>query len=307
MSFIEERLSELDEEKEELQAYDQLDKNRRALEYNLFDKELVRATSQLEAAEESRAASREEQQTLFSRLRTAQDRVADRDDLLSAAKQTLERQVSRRKTKAEELAESVRDQSRLQVQLVEATSFRKSIAEERQSLQSRLSEGQRLMRLRERELAELEPQYRQATDETSCVQQQLVELRGRMEGLYGKQGRNKQFNSLDERNTFIQSQISAISAQVEGNRDLGQKMERDIRQEQANIHSEQQLIAQLEAEGVRQSKALEDCSAHLQELLKRRNEAQEFKKNLWRQQETLTDQMNEATGELEKGKAMYVI
>lgn len=39
LTFIEERLGELELEKKELTEYEQLDKQRRALEYSLYDKE----------------------------------------------------------------------------------------------------------------------------------------------------------------------------------------------------------------------------------------------------------------------------
>lgn len=39
LAFIEERLGELEQEKKELTEYEQLDKQRRALEYSLYDKE----------------------------------------------------------------------------------------------------------------------------------------------------------------------------------------------------------------------------------------------------------------------------
>lgn len=39
LTFIEERLGELEQEKKELTEYEQLDKQRRALEFSLYDKE----------------------------------------------------------------------------------------------------------------------------------------------------------------------------------------------------------------------------------------------------------------------------
>ena len=45
---IEDRLAELDAEKEELAKYQQLDKQIRSLEYTIFDKELVEAKHELE-------------------------------------------------------------------------------------------------------------------------------------------------------------------------------------------------------------------------------------------------------------------
>lgn len=40
LAYIEERLSTLEEEKEELKAYQDLDKMRRSLEYTIHDKEM---------------------------------------------------------------------------------------------------------------------------------------------------------------------------------------------------------------------------------------------------------------------------
>lgn len=47
VQYLEERLRELDEEKEELKKYQQLDKQRRSLEYTIFDKELHDARQKL--------------------------------------------------------------------------------------------------------------------------------------------------------------------------------------------------------------------------------------------------------------------
>lgn len=48
VTFIEERLSELDEEKEELRKYQELDKQHRSLEYTIFDKELAETKTKLD-------------------------------------------------------------------------------------------------------------------------------------------------------------------------------------------------------------------------------------------------------------------
>ena len=48
LEYIEERLSALEEEKEELRAYQALDKMRRSLEYTIHDKELRDTREKLE-------------------------------------------------------------------------------------------------------------------------------------------------------------------------------------------------------------------------------------------------------------------
>ena len=48
MAQLEERLAELDEEREELAKYRQVDKERRSLEYTIYDKDLHDTRTSLE-------------------------------------------------------------------------------------------------------------------------------------------------------------------------------------------------------------------------------------------------------------------
>ena len=54
VDFIESRLAELDEEKDELQAYMDHDRARRSLEYAIHEKELSETRAKLDDAEEKR-------------------------------------------------------------------------------------------------------------------------------------------------------------------------------------------------------------------------------------------------------------
>ena len=55
LAYIEERLSTLEEEKEELKAYQECDKMRRSLEYTIHDKELRDTREKLEHVSEPKS------------------------------------------------------------------------------------------------------------------------------------------------------------------------------------------------------------------------------------------------------------
>ncbi len=59
ITYIEQRLQELSDEKEELTQFQQLDSERRGLEYTIYDKELKSASNRLEELEGSRLESTE--------------------------------------------------------------------------------------------------------------------------------------------------------------------------------------------------------------------------------------------------------
>lgn len=119
LDFIEERLSELEKEKEELTEYEQLDKHRRALEYNLYDKELVKANEMLGRIEVEREGDSEKLQALHARLREIQDDLQQEEEALSTVRLMLDRLVTRKAEKAADVAETLKRRTAIEVELQE--------------------------------------------------------------------------------------------------------------------------------------------------------------------------------------------
>jgi len=84
-------LNELELEKKELSEYEQLDKQKRAIEYNIYDKEYSRANEQLTQIESQRENERENQHRLYVELRRIQDEISSEEDKHSNVKSTLDR------------------------------------------------------------------------------------------------------------------------------------------------------------------------------------------------------------------------
>merc|ERR1712098_375647 len=72
---IEERLETLEEEKDELKEYQKYDKMRRALEYQIHDRDLQDARKKLNDMENKRKNSGEEAEKLRNALQEAEDKA----------------------------------------------------------------------------------------------------------------------------------------------------------------------------------------------------------------------------------------
>ncbi len=72
LSFIEERMSELEQEKSELTEYEGLDRQRRSLEHCLYERELSAYSEQLNGLENSRRKERDTQEQLHSEVQLVQ-------------------------------------------------------------------------------------------------------------------------------------------------------------------------------------------------------------------------------------------
>ncbi|KAJ0399127.1 hypothetical protein P43SY_007533 [Pythium insidiosum] len=95
ITYIEERLAELEEEKEELRAYQQLDREQRALQYTMHEKELQNVRADLEEIERKRMEEASTSSGLHERqvqirqeiARIQADRSVHEDDLALLAEQ----------------------------------------------------------------------------------------------------------------------------------------------------------------------------------------------------------------------------
>ncbi|KAG0582265.1 hypothetical protein KC19_3G047000 [Ceratodon purpureus] len=90
VQYIEERLKELDEEKEELKKYQQLDKQRRSLQYTIFEKELLDTRQKLEEIEESRARVSEKSTEMHNTVVEAHEKSKNLEKELKALNKELQ-------------------------------------------------------------------------------------------------------------------------------------------------------------------------------------------------------------------------
>ena len=75
LEYMEDRLEELRGVKEELDAYWGLDRDRRVVEYTLYDKELRRARERLDEVEHSRNDEADRLGALHEEVRDMHDRI----------------------------------------------------------------------------------------------------------------------------------------------------------------------------------------------------------------------------------------
>jgi structural maintenance of chromosome 3 (chondroitin sulfate proteoglycan 6) len=285
LEFIEQRLQELEGEKDELKQYEELDKRRRALEYNLYDKDLAKATSSLEIMEQDQEEKRNQQHELYAALRKSEEKLQTAEDELASLKDAIEKAAAKRASKGSELADLSSMRSRCEVDLQEAEARLKAQQEELQRLRAERDELIRSIQLSEAELAEAERKVSDQSAELSTLKQSHGADVARIEALYGKQGRGRQFSSAKERDVFLRNQVALVEGQLTEKNDLMQRLSTEIAADQSFINTESRSIKSAEALGKERQARSEELSRAVDEKLQHRNSAQERRKHLWRELE----------------------
>lgn len=304
LTFIEERLEELEQEKDELKEYDDLDKRRRALEYHLYDKELTKAQGQLSQMEESQEEQRGRQHQLYATLRTAEEKLQAAEEELSALKAVVDRTDDRRSGKASELKDAEVRLSRCTVDLEAAEAREAAQAFEIQALNNERDELAVLIRETEQELAVVEGQCEAKRVEMSSQKEQQANDHMKIESLYGKQGRGRQFTSAKERDAFLRSQIALVDEEIKEKNNLAAQLAREVEAERRGISQESAAMQEAERANRDRLAQVEELSRSIEQKHQQRNALQERRKKIWRDLEEIAEEVVEARSEQTKGRQM---
>lgn len=304
LQFIDERLAELETEKEELTEYDSLDKQRRAIEYSLYDQELSKANERLQQIEVTRANEQGRHAELHVQLSSAQDDVTKGEDRLQSVKLALERLAVKRTVKSTEVDVIVSRRSSLEVELQEAQMSSKNFSSERKRLEASHADVISQIAECERELVSIEPEFSSSVNSASDIKQQIDALKHRVDALYGKQGRGQQFSSKKDRDAFLQGQIDVLQEQVVSKEELVRRATKEISAEDTRITKESDALQRAEAESGSRIARYEELTKLIKDRIVNRNELQEQRKASWRDLEASQEQIHESKLELEKGKNM---
>lgn len=241
LDFINERLSELEEEKDELRNYQEKDKERRCLEYTIYSREQHEISNVLDSLEEQRQTGVEGTDTNRDRFIEGEKEMARIDTEITECKQ----QIEFLKVDKSQLEDERREASKA---LAQVELQAKSLSDNQSAAQSRktrhdtdLNSVQTAIKERESELNEILPPFNSVKGQEDDVKMKLSESETSRQRLYAKQGRNSRFKSKSERDKWLQ-------AEIKDNRNSVSTVQGVMKQTKEDIKELENEIANLEPE-----------------------------------------------------------
>ena len=248
LAYIRERLGELEEEKEELRAYQDKDKERRCLEYTIYSREQHEVNSALDAIDEQRQTGVDETdenrqhfnqaEQEIGKLETEANKMRQQVSLHKVDKTQLEderRDIARDKAKAELNAKSISDgQSATQA------------AQLHHSKELKAVKG--AIREKEKELAQILPKYDENRKKEEEIKAQLDEIEGARQRLYAKQGRTSQFTNQKQRDQWLQKELQEINVAIATRKAVRMEAIEEIAQLEKDVTELESSIADLRSQ-----------------------------------------------------------
>ncbi|KAJ5142349.1 structural maintenance of chromosomes protein 3 [Penicillium atrosanguineum] len=302
LDYINERLAELEEEKDELRSYQDKDKERRCLEYTIYSREQQEISNVLDNLEEARQNGVEDADNNRDQFIEGEKAMAEIDAQIAECRQQIEFLKVDKSQMEDERREASKALAQIELQA-------KSLSDNQvaaQALKSRhdtdLNSVKQAIDERESELESILPTFNQHKNEEDALKSSLTEAETSRQRLYAKQGRNSRFKNKSERDKWLQMEIR------ESNRSIG-NVQNVVTQTQEDIKDLETEIGQLEPETVRlrqqidgRGDNMQDMDQQVQSAKDERDRLMDQRKELWREEAKLDSVLNSASSEMERAE-----
>mgnify|MGYP003624085191 CR=1 FL=1 len=305
VATINERLDELEGEKEELEAWSKNDRERRSLMYIMKSREeedLQARIDNIDMLENQGREMRESNEAVF--LQNESD-IAQIETDLNKRRGDLNVLREDRVQYENDRKSATLEKAKMELELKSLQDGQSSAQQSKRSRDTQIKSIQQQIRAREAELKRLLPQYTAKQEEEEAVRSQLLEAEGQRKRLEEKQGRTAFYSNKRQRDDALRAQID------ESNGDLSRKKAvlMQTNEEIVELHSD---IERLEGEIAELRSTIEsegDAGVSLAAKVEKAKDAQralyDEQTSLLREQNRVNTQLTNAQDELRKAENFF--
>lgn len=292
LDYIKERLSELEEEKNELRDFQDKDRERRCLEYAHWHRLQETNTETLEQIESARQGGAGASTKDRVQLQRTEKEIAALEQRFHDVQQSLEMLAIERRQFDSDRKDTARAQAKAELKVKNLDETRHGQEQLKKRQEAELRDVQQKIQAAEKELAQISPEYEKQKAEEAVIRAQRDMAHNGRTRLLTKQTRSSQFRTKAERDAYLKHEVNDITAQVGAQR----ANEMDAKEQ---VESVKESIAQLEEE-IQEMRAKinnfgEDrvtISEKLTKAQEARESLQEERKRLLREDNMLSSQID---------------
>ena len=280
MNMVEERGKDLEQQSEELKAFQQLEKQRRALEYILYKNHVVKAQTNIDKLQAELSETLEQVNSLKLSKNNLTDEIESEQHKLDSANFHLQQGKAALQTMEEEASRLNNQKLQLEYQINSLSEKSQNLNKEHLKLLQEIDHLKEEQKSDSAKLEELKPKYHLATQEEQKLNAKLTAKQRRKDQLFSKQATLLKFKTIGERNEFLKSELKALSELKEetqnkksGVLQMYEKLNSKVSSIETEISQTDKQVAELKANS-------EEWSNKILELKKSRSEKASSLNNL---------------------------
>ncbi|CAN6557387.1 unnamed protein product [Malus baccata var. baccata] len=302
VQYLDERLKELDEEKEELRQYQQFDKQRKSLEYTIYDKELQDARQKLAEVEDARNKVSETSTKMYNTVLDAHEKSKELDKILKDLTKELQTLDKEKEAIEKRRTEAIKKRTELQLDVNDLEEKKTGNTRAKEDAMKQLQSLQKEIKDSEEELKKINPLYDNQVKMEMEITKGIMEREKQLSILYQKQGRATQFSSKAARDKWLQKEIDDLERVLSSNLAQEQKLKVEIARLDAELSDRDVYIESRRTEIATIESLISQSHDGFNHHKTQRDKLQDERKSLWRKETELSAEIEKLRGEVEKAE-----
>ncbi|CAD6633824.1 BAH_G0027140.mRNA.1.CDS.1 [Saccharomyces cerevisiae] len=290
MGELNSKLSEMEQERKELEKYNELERNRKIYQFTLYDRELNEVINQMERLDGDYNNTVYSSEQYIQELDKREDMIDQVSKKLSSIEASLKiknaTDLQQAKLRESEISQKL---TNVNVKIKDVQQQIESNGEQRNLDNATLKEIKSIIEQRKQKLSKILPRYQELTKEEAMYKLQLASLQQKQRDLILKKGEYARFKSKDERDTWIHSEIEELKSSIQNLNELESQLQMDrtsLRKQYSAIDEEiEELIDSINGPDTKGQ--LEDFDSELIHLKQKLSESLDTRKELWRKEQKL--------------------
>nr|CAG8518165.1 4419_t:CDS:10 [Entrophospora candida] len=287
LHYIEDRLAELEEEKEELKVYQDKDRERRCLEYAIFHKEQTELIEQLTKMDQTREHKVHNSNQQNKDYNVYAQAITNIEHEISQLQESIDLLKVEKRELDEDLQDKIKSNAQIELTIKDMEDTSRQNKDSKKKRETELKTVENSIRQKELDLANIIPIYENELAQEAALRERLNETEMRRQALYAKQGRSTQFQTRAHRDAWLQSEIQEIDKTMDAQRQQEVDLESQINDltESINRVTNEIQIARNKLE--QRKRIIEEMNRGYIEKKAERDRLTDKRKELWREDSQL--------------------
>ncbi|KAJ4332830.1 Structural maintenance of chromosomes protein 3 [Ascochyta clinopodiicola] len=302
---INERLGELEGEKEELEAWSKNDRERRSLLYTLKSREEAQLEAQIEHIDSLEHHGREMREDNEATFRRNEDDITRLESDINQRRGDLDILRQDRVQYESDRKAATLEKAKIQLDVKALQDSQSSAQQTKSRRDAQVKTLQQQIAARQAELQQLLPQFEAKREEEEAVRAQLLDAEGQHKRLQDKQGRTAHYSNKRERDTALRAQIDETNGDLSRRKAVLMQTDEEIAELRTDIERIEGEIAELRQAIDNEGDAAVDLAAQLEKAKDARRAVIDKQTSLWRDQNRLSSQLGNVQKDLQHAEHTF--
>ncbi|KAI8061999.1 RecF/RecN/SMC [Thamnidium elegans] len=302
LTYIEDRLNELEAEKTELSEFHDLDKDRRSIEYTIYAREQASANRKLEDLEEERRRHISTSESLRESYVKNEETVQQHQMKLRDVQQNVQLYEAEKKDMQDEREHLMKKRAQLELLVKDLEDSQMSEEQYKTMVNTQLQQLQVEIDTKQAEVDQITPQYSELTESSQRMRNELRTLQAEQQHIYAKQARSSKFATKADRDAWLTAQIADISQNLTIRQQQLVTLEQEQKAAEESILFKAKTIQELKQKNVTRYQQREKLATQEMQIRSERDEATEARKALWREEARFDSTVRNCNDEIRKAE-----